>query len=45
MRAKEGFNEYDKEALGLLLTFLVRDYRGDERIGMKSLEILGRNDG
>lgn len=45
MRAKEGLNEYDKEALGRLAALLVRDYTGDERIGMKSLEILGRNDG
>ena len=42
MRAKEGLNEYDKEALGLLSALLVRDYRSDARIGIKALEILGR---
>ena len=45
MTAREGLNEYDKAALGRLSAFPVRDYTGDERIGMKSLEILGRNDG
>jgi cell division control protein 6 len=43
MRAKEGLNEYGKEALGLLSALLVRDYRSDARIGIKVLEILGRS--
>ena len=43
MRAKEGLNEFDKESLGLLSALLVRDYRSDARIGIKALEILGRN--
>ena len=43
MRAKEGLNEYGREALGLLSALLVRDYRSDARIGIKALEILGRS--
>ncbi len=42
-RAKEGLNEYGREALGLLYALLVRDYRSDARIGIKALEILGRS--
>ena len=43
MMAKEGLNEYDKEALGLLFVLLVKDYRSDARIGITALEILGRS--
>ena len=43
MRAEEGLYNYSKEAIGLLSAMLVRDYRSDARIGIKALEILGRN--
>ncbi|SIM83686.1 Cdc6/Cdc18 family protein [Cuniculiplasma divulgatum] len=42
MRAEEGLNKFDREALGLLSAMLVREYRSDARIGIKALEILGR---
>ncbi len=43
MRAEEGLYKYDDEALALLSAMLVKDYRSDARIGIKALEILGRN--
>jgi len=43
MRAEEGLNKFDKEAISLLSALLVRDYRSDARIGIKALEILGRS--
>jgi len=43
MRAEQGLYKYSKEAISLLSAMLVRDYRSDARIGIKALEILGRN--
>ena len=43
MRAEEGLYKYSSEAISLLSAMLVRDYRSDARIGIKALEILGRN--
>ena len=42
MRADESLNKYDKESLGLLSAMLVRDYRSDARIGINTLDIIGR---
>ena len=42
MRANECLNKYDKESLGLLSAMLVRDYRSDARIGINTLDIIGR---
>ena len=42
-RAEEGLYKYSSEAISLLSAMLVRDYRSDARIGIRALEILGRN--
>ena len=41
-RAKESLNEYGKESPWRLSALLLKDYRSNERIGIKALETFGR---
>ena len=43
LRAEAGLNNYSQEALALLSTLIVKEYRSDARIGIKALSILGKS--
>ena len=43
LRAEAGLNNYSQEAIALLSTLIVKEYRSDARIGIKALAILGKS--